>query len=303
MDTASAVSRHRNESHRLAPETEEVLRLIDEDRLDELRHRGAQDLAMERAAQALRALEERRQTALTPPDGLEQEAQKLAQEHRDAVAAIRNAPIRSSRFDWILSRPVDTAADGAFQWSTTTLVPMPGHFDVRARPEGGYFFTGRRRSVDTPLSFEVVLLAHYWLGFDHLPPSASGVWVSHPAVDLRGDVWAETLRGATSARCKMFRTQSLYHIFNGQRVPLAGRTAEQVVVETASLNSKRAVLEGLYSMPVIEFSPQLQATIWATLEIRFAGTVRGRASEVTIGTRPPEDGVVAQIAQWRAVPY
>jgi hypothetical protein len=283
----------------------QVLRLLDEDRIEELRERSAQEDAIESAAHALREFEERRQAATMPSDGLEHEAGKLEDECRALAASVRSAPKRKPRFDWTLPAPSDQQANGAFQFHSATPAPMPPYFDVTARPEGGFYFAGRRLSDDTGrYGFEVLLLAHYQVEFYDLPPSASGVWVSHPSVDLRGDVWAESLRGSTTAECTLFRTQFLFHVLYGQQIPIASRTTEQLVVRTVSHNSKRVVLEGLYSMPVIEFTPQLPGeTIYNTLEVRFKGSVRGRTAEVTLGTSPPHDGVVLQIPQWRAVPY
>ena len=304
VDTAAAISHHRNERLPRAPETEELLRLFDEDRLDELREQTEQELAIENAAHALRDLEERRQAALMPADGLEAEAEKLAEEYREVVASVRNTPTRQPRIEWTLPDPVETAeADGAFQWSTTTLLPMPGNFEVTARPEGGYYFTGSRTSIDVGLSFNVLLRAHFVLGREQLPPSPAGRWATNPSVDLRGNVWAETQRGSTAAECTLSRTQTLFQINGGQTEYLGSRHEESVLVRSYSLNSKRALLAGLYSMPGFDFAPAYDKPIWATLEVRFFGTVRGRGSEVTIGTRPPEDGVVVQFPPWRPIPY
>jgi hypothetical protein len=281
-------------------ETDELIRLIDEDRLEELRERSAQDDAIDNAANALREFEERRRAALAPPDGLEQEASKLEEEYREAVASLRSAAERESRFDWTL--PAPTEAPGSFQFVNASRGTMPPYFDVTERPEGGFYFTGRQGSVDAnTLRFNVLVRAHFKLL--ELPPSASGGWVSWPAVDLGGNVWAETMRGSTSAECNLIRTQTLFQIVLGHRVPIASRSTEHVVVRSTSLGSKRMVLRGLYEMPLVHFAPEVAGSpIWSTLEVLFSGSVRGRTAEITLGTSPPHDGVVLQTPPWHASP-
>ncbi|MFF0815484.1 hypothetical protein ACFYVR_10080 [Rhodococcus sp. NPDC003318] len=312
--TESAIHRDHADNPKVASEDRAALSELAEREFQDLSDRQQDTSTRPRLAAAKRLNDSAREWAQRNIPNFGDEMEELERERSARIAdAFERWPVVPLDVEAGDAFAPRSAGWGEFWWSNSEWHWYSG-LGVDPRADGLHFFGKVDYRGDPLLRFSTGVIAHFALGPDRRPPSASGRYRSAPSVSIRGQIggfqgFYHPLWAADDKWCKcwmVLRQTAWQFAHNATWVQLG----ENFIVENLfDLENEYGVaqanptFQGFRPAPAIEFViADPAAIIWVQSELRFDFQLEGNA---TIGLSPgatPDNSVVVHHPQWHVTP-